>query len=387
MDSVQALAIDGKLYMIPRGGDPSAATTEASPMSRTIMYRKDWAAQAGYTEEPQTYEEFVEMIRAMMEQHPEASGISANSIHYLATLALDLMPEYVNENAWVCEGDQWIPVYASERVVPYIERMQSLYQEGILDPDFMTQKDGDAIAKFQSGYACVMLGGDFNALTFMEANTDVANISDAIGFITPFAAEDGNRYVFANTPYWSETYISAAVEDAKLERILMLLDYMYSHEYGSLLKNGIEGVDWEEKDGERVSLLGEETLSDKYPITSNLGWLASWFSGFDDSGDLVTPSNPIEAEYKGMFIQENADQMETCLAAPIDFDVFLMSNDEKTGIASLASEFVEKVDNLIISGEDAQTGWQSIIDEFNNKGLTEAIESVTAQAAEMGIGQ
>lgn len=386
MSSVKAVAIDGKHYMIPRGIDPTTAATEASGMDREIMYRKDWAAEAGYTEEPKTYEEFVEMLKAMKANHPEATALAANSIHYLATLALDIMPEYINEGAWVFENEQWIPAYASERVIPYIERMQKLYADGILDPDFMTQKDGDAIGKFHSGYACAILGGEFNPVTFMEANSDVENLSDALGFITPFPAEDGNCYVYANTPYWSESFISAAVDDAKLERILMILDYMYSHEYGILVKNGIEGVDWEEKDGNKVSLLSEEeNLSDKYPITSSIGWLSSWFTGFDQSGDKVVSANPAIAQYDELFNAAYEYEMENCKAAPINFEVFLMSNEDKIEISSMGSEFVEKANVLIANGEDAKTGWEKIIDELNGKGLGTAIESVTAQAQQEGI--
>lgn len=386
LDSVKALAIDGKQYMIPRGGDLAAAPSEMSGMSRAIMYRKDWAKEAGYEEAPATFDEMVEMITAMKANHPEAVGIVANSTAYLSTLSLDLMPELSNINSWVYENDQWIPCYASERVVPYLERMQKLYADGILDPDFITQKDGDAIAKFMSGYACVSLGGEFNPTTFMDANEDVENLEDALGFITPFAAEDGNCYAFANTPYWSETFISAAVDDAKLERILMMLDYMYSHEYASLMLNGIEGVDWEVQDGQRVSLLQEgESLNDKYPITANFGWLASWFSGFEQSGDLVVSADPVQAAYKRLYNETDAYEIENMTAAPINFSVFLMGNEEKVNISNLGTEFTDKTNNIIISNEDARTAWEKVIAEFRGKGLDEAIASVTAQAAEEGI--
>lgn len=381
--SVQALAIDGKQYMIPRGDDMSseAAGSGMSGMSRAVMYRKDWAKEAGYEEAPATFDEMIEMIRAMMKNHPEATGIVANSSDYLATLSLDIMPEYANINSWVYEKDQWIPCYASERVIPYLERMQNLYAEGILDPDFITQKDGDAIAKFMSGYACVSLGGQFDATTFMESNPDVENFEDAFGFILPFAAEDGNHYVFTSTPYWSESFINAAVDDAKLDRILMILDYMYSEEYISQLRNGIEGVDWEERDGEMVSLLsGDESLSDKYPITAAFGYLASW--GF---GDRVVSSNPIEAAYTKMYDETEDYELENMQAAPISFSVLLMDNAEKTEISNLSSDFRDKANNIIISSEDASAAWAKVIDEFNGKGLEKAIASVTAQAAAEGI--
>jgi putative aldouronate transport system substrate-binding protein len=358
-----------------------AAGSGMSGMSRAVMYRKDWAQEAGYTEAPTSFEELVEMIQAMMANHPEAAGIVANNSDYLATLALDLMPEYANINSWVYENDQWIPCYASERVLPYLERMQQLYADGILDPDFITQKDGDAIAKFTSGYACVSLGGEFNPTTFMEANQDVENLEDALGFILPFASEDGNSYVFTSTPYWSETFINAAVDDEKLERILMVLDYMYSEEYISQLMNGIEGVDWEEQDGEKVSLMSEdESLSDKYPITSSFGYLASW--GY---GDSVISSNPSQASYTRLYDETEDYELANMSAAPINFAVLLMNNEEKTAISNLSSDFIDKANNIIISSNEARTEWETVIEEFNGKGLQEAIESVTAQAAEEGI--
>jgi putative aldouronate transport system substrate-binding protein len=381
--TVQALAIDGKQYMIPRGGNMTSASAGAgmAGMSRAVMYRKDWAEEAGYTKTPTSFDEMVEMIKAMMANHPEASGIVANNSDYLATLSLDIMPEYANTSSWVYENDQWIPCYASERVIPYLERMQKLYADGILDPDFITQKDGDAIAKFMSGYACVSLGGEFNAVTFMEANQDVENLEDALGFILPFASEDGNTYVFTSTPYWSETYINADVDDEKLDRILMILDYMYSEEYVSLVMNGIEGVDWEEQDGEKVSLLSEdESLSDKYPITSSLGYLASW-----SYGDGVISSNPSTAAYTRLHSEVKYYELENMSAAPINFSVMLMNNEEKTTISNLSSDFIDKANNIIISGNDARTEWEKVIEEFNGKGLQEAITSVTAQASEEGI--
>ncbi len=388
MDSVKAMSVDGKYYMIPRGNDPTASSSEAAGMSRPILYRKDWAAEAGYTQTPKTYEEMVEMIAAMQEKHPDAAGLSTNNIYYLATLALDIFPEYSNEGAWVYENEQWAPAYTSERVIPYIERLQKLYADGILDPDFMTQKDGDALSKFVSGHACAMFVGSFtgSVSTFMESNPEVANLSDALAFIPPFTTEDGNAYVYANTPYWSETYISASVDDAKLERILMLLDYMYSHEYATLVNNGIEGVDWERTETGNVSLLDEsETLGDKYPVTSGIGYLASWFGGFDQSEDVVTSANPALGQFQTIYREMAAYETENCVAAPINFDVFLMVNDKKAEISSLGKEFVEKVNNTVIDGSDARLGWEAIIKDFEKKGLNEAIESVTQQAKEAGV--
>lgn len=386
LNSVKAVAIDGKFYMVPRGNDLSVSISEASGMSRGVMYRKDWAAAAGYTTAPTTFDGLVEMTKAMMAQHPNAVGIAMNNHEYMQALATDIYPELVNYGSWVYENNQWIPSYASEKTVAYMDRLQKLYRDGLLDPDFVTQKDGDAVGKFASGNACVMLGSsNLDPQIFMDSNTDVANLEDAIGFITPFAAADGNSYVFTSTPYWSETYMSATIDDAKEQRILMMLDYMYSHEYATLIHNGIEGVDWQKSDTSNVSLLDGTTLGDKYPITASIGWLASWTGGFEQSGDAVVNSNPNIAAFDKMKNETGTYEAENCKAAPFNFDVFLMDNDAKSNISGLVGDFTTALDTCIIGSDDPQTAWDAMIKDFNSKGLQEAITSVTGQAADEGI--
>jgi len=390
LNSVKPLAIDGKFYMVPRGGDLTMATNEASGMSRAVMYRKDWAAAAGYTEAPTTYDGLIEMTKAMMAQHPNAVGIATNNPAFLETLSLDIYPELATWGAWVFENNQWIPSFASERTVAFMDRLQKLYKDGILDPDFITEKDGDALGKFVSGNACVMLGGNFEAQAqvFMDSNKDVTKLEDAFGFIAPFAAADGNSYQFTNTPYWSETYISAQVDDVKQQRILMMLDYMYSHEFAGLMNNGIEGVDWQKGDTGNVSLLdANTTLTDKYPITQSFGWLASWYTGFAQSSDMVVSSNPAIATYRKIYNETYAYENANCKLAPVNFDVTLMNNKEKSNIASLSTDFETTFKNFTISSDDAKTAWDAMIKDFNTKGLQEAITSVTKQAADQGIAQ
>lgn len=381
-EPVKAVSVDGRQYMIPRGTDPSAVVSTGDGMGRAIMYRKDWALEAGFDEAPESYDEMVEMIRAMMAIHPEAAGIVTNNSDYLGTLSLDIMPEYSSISSWVYEEGQWMPCYASERVIPYLERVQKLYAEGILDPDFVLQKDGDAIAKFTNGYACVSLGGQMYAADFMAANPEVENFEDAVGFILPFEADDGNAYFFTGTSYWwSETYISSKVSDAKLERILMILDYMYSEEYMSLVENGIEGVDWAYRDGEMVSLLSpDESLSYKYPVTMSIGWLASW--GY---GDTVISSDPAEAAYTRLVREADAYERENMQAVPINFSILMMDNQEKEAISGLAAEFQDRANDIIVSNADVRAAWEAVMDFFNERGLGEAIASVTAQALDEGI--
>ena len=390
-EAVKPLAINGTYYLVPRGNvyvSDSASSQGVSSMGRSIIYRKDWAEAAGYTEAPTTFDALVEMTKAMMEQHPGAVGIAVNNPDYMQAFATDIYPEICSYSAWTFDEEQWKPTFASEKTTAYIERLQKLYKDGILDPDFIIQKDGDGIGKFHSGNACVMLSNNIDPQVFMNANQDVENIEDAIGFVLPFLAADGNYYVSAPGGYWSETYISAQVDDAKTERILMLLDYMYSYEYTSLVQNGIEGVDWEKTDKGNVSLLTDMTLEDKYPVTQTIGWLSSWQGGF--SADKVTNAIPVIAAYEKLYNEIDAIEKEMSLTGkPLatSFYIELMDNQEKIDVSGLTADFTAALNNIIISNEDPVTAWETMIKDFNAKGLNEAIESVTQQALDEGIVQ
>ena len=73
----------------------------------------------------------------------------------------------------------------------------------------------------------------------------------------PLEGED--CYQFQEMSYWSETYVPSSVDAAKLERIMMIMDYLYSDEGVMLTSYGFEGEDYEfDENGNIVSLLPPE---------------------------------------------------------------------------------------------------------------------------------
>ena len=74
MERAQAAARNGKFYMIPRTtyGDISY-----SVLDRNVVYRWDLAQAAGVTKEPETYEEFCDMIKATLRQTRRAKAFPA----------------------------------------------------------------------------------------------------------------------------------------------------------------------------------------------------------------------------------------------------------------------------------------------------------------------
>jgi putative aldouronate transport system substrate-binding protein len=390
LDSVKPWAIDGKYYKFPR---MTYDTSDGWANNRNLIYRKDWAKQAGFDGAPKSFEEFMTMTKAVMAQHPDSVGVSAVSNGFLMGMFLGYFPEAASaDSVWVHENDKWMPAYASERFAQGLVQFRKLYTDGVLDKDFAIQKDSDGAVKFFSGKSFAYFGDTAVAgwnnygETFKKSNPGV-KAEDAIAYMDIWPATDGNKYYFATTPYWSSTFFRADLDEKKFDRALQLLDYMYSEEYGVLSNDGIEGTDYKIENGKYVSILGEgETIAKKYPITSKIFVLSRWSSdSIGQTGKLVVSSDPDKAYLD----QYNLDTLKEKQAArkpmPVNFDIMLMSTPEKDKIASIGSACVDDMLKVILGKDDPVKMWNDVLKSYEAKGLTKAIDEVTAEAAKQGI--
>lgn len=391
LPAVKPLMVDGKFYMVPRIGFMEEGY--GGILDRPILYRKDWAAQAGYTSDPNSYEEFVAMVQAVMKQHPGTTGVAINNKDYLLTPMLGSFPELASmKDSWVNEDGKWIPSFASKRAPEAVKQIWQLYQGGLLDKDFAIQKDGDGFRKFLNGQAFISLGGNVrdpnNVEAFVKANPS-AKTSD-IGFMRIWPTADGNRYNFGLLPYWSEAFFNNKLDDEKFDRALRMVDYMMSEEYDALISNGIKDVDYKIEDGKAISLLtADQSLAKKYPITNAFGYLSSWHSQFDAEGKKVVNSNPtvaaIDAAAKDAFNRFKSENKPS----PINFQITLMSTPAKDKLAGALTPnnggIVDEFFNIVLSKKDPVEAWKNVVKSYDAKGLQAAITEVNAKAQEMDI--
>lgn len=387
LPSVKPFAIDGKFYKFPR---MTFASENNWANNRNIIYRKDWAKQAGFDDAPKSFEDFVAMAKAVIKTHPGSAGLSITNPGFLGTIMLGYFPEAESTFTWVKENDKWMPSFASTKFAEGMKQFRTLYTEGVLDKDFAVQKDSDGVVKFMSGKALAYLGDGVNWVsygeTFKKSNPGV-KAEDAFGYMDIWPAADGNKYYFVTNPDWSETLFNANMDDKKFDRALQLLDYMYSDEWMIKVKDGIEGVDYKIENGKYISLLSaDQTLAKKYPITSSIGVLSTWGGNIEQTGRLVVSSDPDKAYIDQLNVDSLKEKLATRKPAPVNFGVMNMLLPEKDKIASLGNQ-AQNVDmvKVILGKDDPVKMWQDVIKSYEAKGLKEAIDSVTAEAANKGI--
>jgi putative aldouronate transport system substrate-binding protein len=383
LPSVQPLKVDGKYYMIPR---LTYDNSDDWVLDRPIRYRKDWAAEAGYTSDPKSFDEFVAMTKAVLANHPNAVGLAVNNNLTLLTHFLGSYPEMTNIKSWVKEDGKWIPAYASENVYKGVQELRTLHEAGILDKDFAIQKVGDGPNKFINGQAFAVYGGGMSLDLLNQFEKAAGVTADNIGFMQMWPAADGKRYTFAETPYWSETFFRNDLDDVKFDRALQLVDYMASEEFAVLSKNGIEGTDYKMENGKAVSLLTEdESLAKKYPIIGAMSYLGAWNQGFIYSGKQTVNANPVMAAYEQLQIDTFHKFKAEGTPIPINFDVLLLSTEAKDKIGGLSNTAMDDLYKVILGKEDAVKMWQDFIKSYDAKGLQEAITEVNAKVEELGI--
>lgn len=390
-DEVTAFQIEGQNYFLPR---QTYADSSWWAMDRGLVVRKDWLANLNMAE-PTTEQEYIDMCAAFAKNDPDGDGQN-NTVGFVPVapwiLTSQGWPGYgYTDGRWVQEADgKFYPAIASERTLRMMQFFKKMYQAGGMDPDFATLESAAALEKFASGKAG-MLGRQVSPKhtkaildKWVELQPD-KDFTDSISILHG-PTLDGKYTRFTEMAYWSETYIEAKVDDAKLDRILQLYDYLYSDEGMKLMSFGIEGTDWT-MDGDQVKLLtpikedtGLHTATNEiYPFVFAMGYLASW------AGDLLQYVDPsIPEDIRALTTAERDARLATWVAPEVDWRVQSIDVMEKQEMAAITfgDDWVSFI--MDTSGKSDEDLYTEMRANWDANGLQAASDAVTAVAQEKG---
>lgn len=165
---------DGLIYGIPQ------RLPTGGPVS-TIAVRKDLLDAAGI-EMATNAEEFYDMLVAVKEAYPDMIPLTTDSGCTLPSVisAFDCYMSYCQN-----EDGTWIPAYLSDGYKAYIEYLNKLYTEGLIDAEFPANDSATRLAKFTSGKAVMTYFGNWEGPGFysgLEASVPGA-VVDYIPFL------------------------------------------------------------------------------------------------------------------------------------------------------------------------------------------------------------
>lgn len=357
---------------------------------RSIVYRWDLAQKAGITEEPKTWDEFREMIQAIIKADPEGKniqGMTACGPEYLVGVFFTYsMPAAVvggNTFRWVDNGDgTYVPAYFAGKnlgddAVATWQLLRDMYQESTIEADIALATNDQAYNKFLNGQCAAMLAtgyaGPWDGMIQYWEEVNGTNYTDVVKCLDLMPSVDGNAYYWMWDYAWSESYFSSKVDDEKFDRILQIYDYLLSDEGVMLSRYGVEGETYEIVDGKYVQESPDARTV--FPSINLFHDLVAW-----------TPVEPYE--YISLIPEDilavTEARIENARNAPVpEFDSrytdIFVSMGTDFGL-SLGDDML----TIMTGDRPVEEMWQEIIDRYKAAGLEDIIQQVNDTAKELG---
>ncbi|MCP1307963.1 extracellular solute-binding protein [Paenibacillus tyrfis] len=223
---------DGKLYEI---GRVTPLTT-----NHAIYIREDWL-QKLKLEAPKTTEELLQIAKAFANRDPDGNGkkdtfgvnLSGNGF----TIVNHMFGHGLND--WDIQSDR--AVHEWDRLKASVAFQKSLFDAGLVDKDFLTDKNGEkAKQDFLSGKLGMYL---HQALSSSDYDTFKKNNPNGKIAILPLPkSEFGQFSPVLGAPVQMIAAVNAKAADPKA--VIQYIDFMVKPENAIVIKNGIEGVHW-----------------------------------------------------------------------------------------------------------------------------------------------
>lgn len=265
-DVAANLTVDGKLIAIPR-------TRVVGRYG--LCYRQDWAEKLGVELGPNaTPDDVYDMLYAFTYNDPDGNGVD-DTIGMEMTLytgPFDIIQTWFGcGNGWAEVNGQLIPVWMQDEYFEAADYIKKLYDDGLMPKDWVTiptDSWSEGCKKGENGvYIDVLDSGKRIWNYFVAEDTytpSVVNPDESASMILYGAV---NGHTLATAGYNGFFTLSATTLDTpeKIEAALTLLDKLSDTEMLILTQYGLEGKNYEMKDGFLVDLdLEDDKLANNY---------------------------------------------------------------------------------------------------------------------------
>ncbi|MFC0215636.1 hypothetical protein ACFFK0_24880 [Paenibacillus chartarius] len=337
---------DGKNYSIPR---PRPSEADAF-----FVIRKDWLDNLGL-KVPTTTDEFYNVLKQFTENDPDKNG-KKDTIGLAANVTPPDKMEGLGQLEYSFAGANGFWKYTDNKMQysafqpeerKALEFMNKLYTEKLIPEDFASMKASQVKDLVKAGKAGVM----------WEKAGSVTEYVNEIKKTNPNFKESDfvpltnlNGYNPKGPGFAGVLAIPKKVDEAKMKRILKMIDTWMNDDVFNIQQYGIEGIDHTVKDG--VKVVDAKKLQE---------------NGGPDFNQIVYVADPYASSIKNYFpkdVQETykkiQDERAKTSSADISFGLF-----SQTAQLSLP-EFQKKVQDMkvkVIMGRESLAAW----DDFVNK--------------------
>lgn len=361
----------GGTYVLPKPIYSSNKPVDTLINHWGIWYRADWFKAVGAeAKDRYTTRELMDIAKKIKEQDPGKVGgslvpidVPTSLLPYIfvepnSTYTQDISQFYADKDGVF----HWGP--ADPETLEGLKLWREAYDAGILHHEFYTlptgrenEADLNTAGKAAVNVAAGMATVGSRQATFMRANLNV-DPNEALNFA--FILDKSSTYR-ANeiVNFYGTVLLSPKLNDAKLGRILDILDYSATDEAQYLIRMGFENEDWKkDANGQIVSLLPpDQQVTQKYISVQPLytGMLV-----LPDNFQLVNPVLPQIWRDKARNQYVEKTKIADPTSSHLDLDVYFYTSPVMSrAILNLPEEYA----SIVLKGKDVEANWKSWVNE------------------------
>lgn len=347
-ESMEALKVNGKLYAIP--------TTVTYEINASILIRTDWLDKLGLSM-PTTTDELTNVLTQFKEKDPGGNGDRNVPLTIKGDQSMidNLVGAFGIANTWNDVDGKLTPRVMDPAYKDYVAYVGSLYDQGLIDREFVANKDATAKEKFASGVAgaIVVHWADIPALSDSLTKTK----PDAtFSFVPALKGPNGEAGFAANAGFDRLTYIPKASEHP--EEAIKWINATLEPETFKNMAIGEEGTHYKVVDGAYEPIqpifTDERNLANNYMAgTDEENYPQYWqarvrknpvmFEAFS----FLNNETPAEAKIKNVlglapYMQQYSKSNQQLNTMVGDYTVKLIAGAESIdGLADFQSKFMD----------------------------------------------
>ncbi len=412
-DQYKNLITMGQHVMLP---NPSAASGWG------VYYRADWLKAVGWVNDdgtakvPTTLDEMYEVMKLFTYNDPDGNGKddtfgfnSDSEVHFFNVFATAFG---VHPDGDIRDGSYYYGKIQPE-FKAMLQWLNKLVEEGLMDPNFNTNKNYAAREDFENGNHGIHITNAEDHIQWcggpvMKLYGDESIIMGPAPKGTATTGKEGSGGFVNWGGSWGGFYIPKATTGENLKAVLRLLDYCYSPE-GSMTKTfGIKGVHYDSYSSETGLVLTEENLENRLAEPEGL-----FYKKTLEDGSTIPAGT---CQFSGMFAAGPIDWEATREAgAVILIKDFIGTMGEAYGkLANMANDYMyyfpaklvnvggypnsiatksNKINDLanaymikaILGQANFTTDWDQLLADVEEAGYSEVVEIRNDHLRSLGI--
>lgn len=233
---------------------PSSRLDEDTRYFESFIMREDWLKQFNL-EAPKTVDEWYTVLKTFKTKDPNGNGIDdelpfvSNSNEEMGVSRLSSLwginANFYKWNATTVLNDKVVFATNTDKFVDYVTAMNKWYQEGLIDPEYVSTDATGWKEKIMTNVGGSFYGKMNGGIATLMGSFDYAKDSDFSLMPVPYAiTEDGKSYDMYSQDIFDAGGCAISATTKYPKEAVQWLDYLYSPEGQILASFGVEGLSY-----------------------------------------------------------------------------------------------------------------------------------------------